>query len=210
MDEYSEKIDRKLFPIIENINKPMILELGVQGGISTKKFLNICDKNNGFLYSVDIEDCSEVSKEKNWKFIHSRDDNFEYIKSEISKNLDVIYIDSLHEAEHVEKIIYGYYDLLNLGGYIFIDDISHLPYLKNKKRNSFYCEINNKETFDSILKIYSINNSNFDLYFSFKSSGLAIIKKISNNTLNKSKKLKIREFSIKNLIRKIWKNLKIG
>ncbi len=210
MDEYSEKIDRKLFPIIENINKPMILELGVQGGISTKKFLNICDKNNGFLYSVDIEDCSEVSKEKNWKFIHSRDDNFEYIKSEISKNLDVIYIDSLHEAEHVEKIIYGYYDLLNLGGYIFIDDISHLPYLKNKKRNSFYCEINNKETFDSILKIYSINNSNFDLDFSFKSSGLAIIKKISNNTLNKSKKLKIREFSIKNLIRKIWKNLKIG
>ena len=210
MDEYSEKIDRKLFPIIENINKPMILELGVQGGISTKKFLNICDKNNGFLYSVDIEDCSEVSKEKNWKFIHSRDDNFEYIKSEISKNLDVIYIDSLHEAEHVEKIIYGYYDLLNLGGYIFIDDISHLPYLKNKKRNSFYCEINNKETFDSILKIYSINNSNFDLDFSFKSSGLAIIKKISNKTLNKSKKLKIREFSIKNLIRKIWKNLKIG
>ncbi len=210
MDEYSEKIDRKLFPIIENINKPMILELGVQGGVSTKKFLNICDKNNGFLYSVDIEDCSKVSKEKNWKFIHSRDDNFEYIKSEISKNLDVIYIDSLHEAEHVEKIIYGYYDLLNLGGYIFIDDISHLPYLKNKERNSFYCEINNKETFDSILKIYSINNSNFDLDFSFKSSGLAIIKKISNKTLNKSKKLKIREFSIKNLIRKIWKNLKIG
>ncbi len=209
MDEYSEKLDRKLFPIIENINNPMILELGVQNGISTKKFLNICNKNNGFLYSVDIEDCSNVSKEKNWKFIHSRDDNFEYIKSEIPKNLDVIYIDSLHEANHVEKIIYGYYDLLKLGGYIFIDDISHLPYLKNKKRNNFYCEINNKETFDSILKIYSINDGNFDLDFSFKSSGLSVIKKISNETLNKSKKLKIREFSLKNIIRKIWKNLKI-
>ena len=210
MDEYSEKLDRKLFPIIENINNPMILELGVQNGISTKKFLNICNKNNGFLYSVDIEDCSNVSKQKKWKFIHSRDDNFEYIKSEIPKNLDVIYIDSLHEANHVEKIIYGYYDLLKLGGYIFIDDISHLPYLKNKKRNNFYCEINNKETFDSILKIYSINDGNFDLDFSFKSSGLSVIKKISNETLNKSKKLKIREFSLKNIIRKIWKNLKIG
>ena len=115
----------------------------------------------------------------------------------------------MHEANHVEKIIYGYYDLLKLGGYIFIDDISHLPYLKNKKRNNFYCEINNKETFDSILKIYSINDGNFDLDFSFKSSGLSVIKKISNETLNKSKKLKIREFSLKNIIRKIWKNLKI-
>ena len=208
MTEYSEKIDTKLFPIIENINNPIILELGVQKGISTKKFLNICKKNKGLLFSVDIEDCSEVSKDENWQFIQSRDDNFEYIRSKLSKNLDVIYIDSLHEASHVEKIIYGYYDLLKLGGYIFIDDTSHLPYLKNKTRNSFYCEVNNKETFDCILKIYSFNNNNLDLDFSFASSGLAIIKKRSNENLIKSSKLKSREFSLKNIIRKIWKNLK--
>ena len=54
MTEYSEKIDTKLFPIIENINNPIILELGVQKGISTKKFLNICKKNKGLLFSVDF------------------------------------------------------------------------------------------------------------------------------------------------------------
>ena len=59
---------------------------------------------------------------------------------------------------------------------MFIDDISHLPYLNNKK-TSFYCEINNRETFDEILKILYFNQDNFDLNFSFESSGLAIIKK---------------------------------
>ena len=41
-----------------NIN---ILELGVRKGISTKKFLEVCEKNEGNLISVDIEDCSKVS-----------------------------------------------------------------------------------------------------------------------------------------------------
>ena len=46
-----------------------------------KKFLEICDKNKGHLYSVDIVDCSKVSDNKNWTFIQSRDDNFNLIKS---------------------------------------------------------------------------------------------------------------------------------
>ena len=63
-------------------------------------------------------------------FIQSRDDNFNLIKSKIPNKIDILFIDSLHEANHVIKIIYGYYDLLKLGGMIFIDDISHLPYVK--------------------------------------------------------------------------------
>ena len=128
------------------------------------------------MYSVDIDDCSKVSNDMNWKFIQARDDNFQYIKSMIPKKLDVIFIDTIHEANHVNKLIYNYYGLLNVDGYIFIGDISHLPYL-NEKKTSFYCEINNKETFNEILKIYYFNQDNFQLSFSFESSGLAIIKK---------------------------------
>ena len=40
--------------------------------------------------------------------------------------------------------------------------------------------INNKETYNRILDIYNNNSDLFDLNFSFKSSGLAIIKKNSN------------------------------
>lgn len=177
MDEYSLKLDNSLMPIISGINSPIILELGVENGRSTKKFLEICSKKNGKVYSVDIDDCSNISNDKNWKFFKSRDDNFDYIKSNIPNKIDVLFIDSLHEASHVEKLIYNYYPIINVGGYIFIDDISHIPYLKNKERNNFYCEINNKETFQKILSIYSKNLEQFDLNFSFFSSGLAIIKK---------------------------------
>ena len=64
---------------IKNIDKPLILELGVKEGRSTKMFLEICDKNDGNLISIDILDYSKVSNNPKWKFIHSSDDNFEYI-----------------------------------------------------------------------------------------------------------------------------------
>ena len=109
---------------------------------------------------------------KGGNFFQTRDDNFEFIKSQIPNKIDVLFIDTLHEASHVKKLFFKYYPLLNSNGYIFIDDISHLPYLKNKDRNNFYCEINNKETFEIILSIYSENHKNFELNFSFFSSGL--------------------------------------
>ena len=177
IDGYEEKIENNLINLINDLKNLVILELGVQLGTSTKKFLKICDNNDGYLYSIDTNDCSNVISHKRWKFIKSRDDNFEYIKSNIPKKLDVIFIDTIHEASHVNKLIYNYYDLLNIGGYIFIDDISHLPYVKNAEKSSFYCEINNKETFQNILEIYNQNIDCFDLNFSFNSTGLAIIKK---------------------------------
>ena len=47
--------------------------------------------------------------------------------------------------QNMSKKFYYYYKFLKVGGYVSIDDISHLPYLDNKK-SSFYCEINNRET----------------------------------------------------------------
>jgi len=203
MSEYINKLHKEILPKINNIQNINILELGVQRGTSTNIFLKICEKNDGYLTSVDIDDCSKVSDNTRWKFIHSRDDDFSKIRNNITKQVDVIFIDTLHEADHVEKIIYGYYDLLKVGGYLFIDDISHLPYLSEKPRNNFYCEINNKETFDRIVKIYNSNTENFELNFSFVSSGLAIIKKKNINNLNKAQSIKKRNITIRNLYRKI-------
>lgn len=208
MNDYNYKLDNYLIPLIKDINNPIFLELGVQKGVSTKKFLEICKNKNGKLFSVDVDDCSDVSNDINWEFFQSRDDNFDFIKSKIPNKIDVLFIDSLHEAAHVEKLIYAYYPIVNNGGYIIIDDISHLPYLKDKGNNSFYCEINNKETFEKILSIYSTNTDKFDLNFSFFSSGLAILKKKNNYELVKTKKIIERSVSLKNIIRKIWKKIK--
>lgn len=208
MNDFDYKLENALFPKIKKINNPIILELGVQQGRSTKKFLEICEKNNGKLFSVDIDDCSNVSKSNNWKFFKTRDDNFEFIKTQIPNEIDILFIDTLHEAEHVKKLIYAYYPLIKKNGYIFIDDISHLPYLKNKIRDNFYCEINNRETLELLISIYSENYNNFDLSFSFVSSGLAIIKKKNDSEIINHKKINDRSMSLKNILRKLWRKIK--
>ena len=208
MSDFNYKLDNFLFPIIKGINNPIILELGVQKGRSTKKFLDICKKNNGKLFSIDIDDCSNIINDKTWNFYQTRDDNFDYIKSKIPEKIDILFIDSLHEANHVKKLINEYYPIIKKNGFIFIDDISHLPYLKNKDRDNFYCEINNKETFDLLISIYSENTENFDLSFTFVSSGLAIIKKKTDSELFDYTKLNERGLTTKNILRRLWRIVK--
>ena len=132
MDEYSLKLQETFLNYLESIDKPNILEFGVRHGISTKMFIDICEKKDGFLNSVDVDDYSKKFFSKKWKFILGRDDNFQLIEKHISKNIDLIYLDSFHDAEHVEKIFFHYYPYLKKNGYFIIDDISWLPYSKKK------------------------------------------------------------------------------
>ena len=208
MSNFNYKLDNFLFPLIKEIDNPIILELGVQKGRSTKKFLDICRKKNGKLFSIDIDDCSNISNDELWHFYQTRDDNFKFIKSKIPKKIDILFIDTIHEANHVKKLIKEYYPIIKNGGFIFIDDISHLPYLKSKERDNFYCEINNKETFDLLISIYSKNNQNFDLSFTYVSSGLAIIKKKTDDDLIINEKIYERTFTFKNILRKLWRKVK--
>ena len=71
----------------------------------------------------------------------SRDDDFDFIKSNIPSKIDILFIDTLHEAKHVEKLLYNYYDLIKIGGFIFIDDISHLPYINGKIKQIFIVKL---------------------------------------------------------------------
>jgi len=167
-------------------------------------FLEIAKAKNGKVFSVDIQDCSKLFDDKNWKFFKARDDNFNYIKKKIPHELDIIYLDTVHEAKHVENIFYNYFNFLKVGRYFIIDDTSHLPYLKNEQRNNFFNEINNQETFEKILEIYNFNYNNFDLYFSFIASGLAKIIKKKNSKLNKCKKIISRKHSLKNFVRRLF------
>ncbi len=208
MDDFNKKLEKFLIPYIAKIKNPIILELGVQKGRSTTKFLEICNKNNGQLYSVDIDNCSDVSNDPRWKFFQTRDDDFKFVKSNIPQKIDILFIDTVHEAKHVKKLIYEYYPLIKKDGLIFIDDISHIPYLKNQNRDNFYCEINNLETFEMILSVYSKNFENLELNFSFFSSGLAIVKKLNNNDLNLSNKLQLRKHTLKNYLRTLWNVIK--
>jgi len=204
MSDYSYKIKNFMLDQICELEHPNILEFGVKEGRSTKLFLDICKSKNGKLTSIDVDDYSKLFDDTNWNFIQSRDDNFDFLENKLLKEIDVIYLDSLHEANHVEKIFNYYFKFLKISGHFYIDDISWLPYLKNKERDNFYCEINNKETFERLLSIYQNNNENFDIFFTFISSGMCrIVKK--KNELNKSTPIRTRENSFKNLLRNISK-----
>ena len=87
MNNFEYKLDHFLLPLVKKINKPIILELGVQKGRSTKKFLEICEQNKGKLFSVDIDDCSNVSNDRNWKFLKTKDDNFDLFNPKSQKKL---------------------------------------------------------------------------------------------------------------------------
>ena len=192
---------RTIENIVLKIKNPKILELGVHHGVSTKLFLGICEKNNGHLTSIDIKDDSSVSTSSRWKFILSSDDNFEYIEKFLKHKFDVLLIDSLHDPDHIQKIFYFYFHFVKLGGIILIDDISWLPYVKSSAFNNDYIENINREIFSKILEIYNSNVNNFSLSFDFKDTGLAILRKKTEN-LNVCKKIISSEYSVKNLIKK--------
>ena len=207
MKKNNKKFENFIFNKIQNLKNPKILEFGVQRGYSTKRFLNLINRKGGQLISVDINDCSGVSKNKKWKFIQSRDDNFKLITKNIPKKVDVIFLDSLHEAKHVKKMIYYYYKYLSKNGFFFIDDICWLPYVKNSWRQNSYAEINNYETFQLLLKIFHANYKNFDLDFTFVQSGYALIKKLNDNKILSPKKIPLKKYRAKYFVKKILKKI---
>ena len=207
MKKNNKKFENFIFNKIQNLKNPKILEFGVQRGYSTKRFLNLINRKGGQLISVDIDDCSGVSKNKKWKFIQSRDDNFKLITKNMPKKVDVIFLDSLHEAKHVKKIIYYYYKYLSKNGFFFIDDICWLPYVKNSWRQNSYAEKNNYETFQLLLKIFHANYKNFDLDFTFVQSGYALIKKLNDNKILSPKKIPLKKYRAKYFVKKIFKKI---
>lgn len=141
---------------------------------------------------------------KDGLFIHSSDDNFKFTDKFLKNKIDVIFIDSLHEPNHVRKVFYHYYRKLKKNGMCIIDDISWLPYVKNSLRNNDFCERINRLTFQKILEIKNENKHNFILEFLFEGSGYAIITKKNNKSLNKEIKIPNRLFNLRNLLKNIY------
>jgi predicted O-methyltransferase YrrM len=200
---FMNKIINFIYNHEKNKNNLSILEFGVREGRSTKMFLDICKKNNGKLISIDINDYSNLFSDFNWTFIKSKDDNINYISKFFINAFDIILIDSLHEPNHVKKLIYLYWEHLKINGSMYIDDISWLPYIKNGWNDHEFTEKINYDTFHILLKILLNNSNNFILEFNFQDSGIARITKISSNPINELKHYNVRKNYIKNFIKKI-------
>ena len=178
---------------------PIILEFGVERGSSTKKFIDFVEKNSGKVFSVDITDCSNVSNSKSWKFLKSNDLNVDYVLDqfdEIKKNgVDLIFIDSCHEALHVQKLMSYYFAYLKQDGAIFVDDLDSLPLrLKKKVWNSIVYDL----TLDAVKEFYYSNTENCSLkfFFNHKENGLAMIYKKNKFGIHPNKVTKVWNYNI--------------
>lgn len=150
-------------------NNPRILELGVDQGQSTRVFLNAIDgKTEALLTSVDIRDCSDAVECDTWKFVLSDSKDVEAIikASPIIKNgIDILYVDSLHTAEHVYHEVYGFFPYVKYNGVIYFDDIDSGPYKNGQRKDSVSVEIANRNIFKLLEGIFeaNINDLNFEI-----------------------------------------------
>ena len=102
-----------IYPELRNIKDCNILEFGVsEKAMSTELFLEYSSNFNCKLFSIDSVDFSKKFNQSNWNFLHTRDDNFSYIFSNVPNTFKLILLDTIHEAKHVKNILYNYYDLL--------------------------------------------------------------------------------------------------
>ncbi len=63
--------------------------------------------------------------------------NAPYLKN----GIDVLYIDSLHAKNHVERELSGWYPFLKKGSHIFFDDVDSNPYRKGQRKDHFHGEL---------------------------------------------------------------------
>ena len=196
---------------------PIIVELGVGTGQSTKVFLNaINEKKNAKLISIDIKDCSNCVNSDKWEFIHQ--DSTDIInllreKPEIKQGIDILYVDSLHTAKHVKKEIYSYFKFVKKDGLIIFDDIDSSPYMMGQRKDSVGTEIANRKIYKLLEAIFRANMCKIDFKILRGSTGLAIFKKIVDlgEKLNEPFYIKERNFDysiFKRLLKKLLKVFK--
>ena len=199
----------KMHSEVASRKSPIILELGVDRGQSTKVFLNaIHDKPLSKLISVDIRDCSDVSSSNLWTFLKMDSINIEgVVKSApiLKKGIDVIYIDSLHTPKHVYKEVYGWFPFLKKDGVIFFDDIDSNPYLRGQRKDNVGIEISNRKILELIESIFISNIDILDLTLIRGSTGLAKMVKICDREIQ----LKLPKIIKKRNNHLIWKLLNI-
>ena len=181
-------------------DKPIIVELGVDQGQSTKVFLNaIDDKKDAVLISVDILDCSNAVQCDSWRFVQSDSADIESIiklQPIIKNGIDILYVDSLHTASHVSREIYEFFPYVKKNGVIFFDDIESGPYKRGQRKDSVGIEIANRKIFKLLEGIFQSNLSCLDFTIMKGSTGLAKFVKKSNKgeKLKPPAKLKDRNF----------------
>ena len=168
-----------IFKKLKCIDKPIILELGVNRGRSTKRFFDHIENFGGSLYSIDIRNCEEAITSTKWNFFQCNDLNIDEILKRfpnLSKGIDLLFIDSYHDPSHVKYLLNNWFYYIKKGGLIYLDDTE--SYLYRLKKNSVLAIVN--DSINKEIKKFYHKNYNQLLYTKYyPGSGLAELQKTS-------------------------------
>ena len=161
----------------------IILECGVNRGLTSSVFTYYCEKNESHCFSIDIKDCSEVVDSDSWTFIKNDDTDVSGIINDYpvldQKGIDILYVDSLHTADHVMKVLYNWYPYMNKDSLIFIDDIDARVFRKGNPKDSIISELNWNEINQFTIDFVDQNYFDTTLTQYYGKTGLAKISKVS-------------------------------
>lgn len=170
-----EVLNYMLF-LAKNIKARDILEIGSAVGYSSIFLSQIAKENGGKLTTIEIDKLRYEKAKENFKKVKLEDfidihlgDALEILPN-ITKKFDYIFIDA-SKSKYEDFFKYSY-DLLNEGGYIFIDNIMFRGYVsENEVDKKYKTIIRNLKNF--ITKL----NENYNFVLLPFGDGVGIIKK---------------------------------
>lgn len=117
---------KRMQEFVFEIKPKLILELGTNSGFSTRIFLEaLMQTGRGHLVTVDINESklkdSQMEKYKGY-FTSIQCDSLDLNVE--NKEIDILYIDSLHEYQHVLKELELYVPKVRKGGKVLLHDVS--------------------------------------------------------------------------------------
>ena len=158
------------------------LELGTDRGQASRAILAACEQHGGRLVSVDVRDCSGAAESTQWTFVQSDSTDRDAIVSRapiLQDGIDMIYLDSLHTPEHVQKEVYTWFGSVREGGSLFFDDVDSAPYMRGRRKDNPLMEIDNRKILALVQDIFYANIDQLRLTVEYGSTGLARLEKIS-------------------------------
>ncbi len=125
LDEYSviAKQDMAEYvPFLREIARGRVLEIGVCQGVSTSAFLlGMDDKDDGYLFSIDIDPaCGERLSHPRWTFIPG---DSRQLKLQGNFEFDVLLIDGEHHYDTALSNLRKFSPLVKRGGTILMHDV---------------------------------------------------------------------------------------
>jgi len=99
----------------------VIVELGTRDGESTRVLLKVAERCQGFLVSVDVNDCSRVVSSDRWRFVRSDDVEFGRKWTDwagangLPKEIDFLFVDTSHLYHHTYAEIQVWFPHLGPG-----------------------------------------------------------------------------------------------